>query len=202
MQKTTESPSSLQIVNYPHPTLRYVSRPVRRVDAELRQMVQQMLQLMYVAKGVGLAANQVDLPLRLFVVNTAGNPEEGEEHVFINPVISHPKGQAEQEEGCLSIPGVVGNVRRPEQVRVQAYDLSGNEIQLHLDGLFARVVQHELDHLDGVLFTDRLSETGKLAVRAELEELELEFKMRRDTRAIPGDDQIAKQRTELEERYC
>ncbi len=165
-------------------------------------MVRQMFQLMYEAKGIGLAANQVDLPLRLFVVNPAGDPEEGEEHVFINPVISHPKGQSEHEEGCLSIPGIVGNVRRPEYVRVQAYDLTGKEIQIQLDGMFARVVQHELDHLDGVLFTDRLSDTGKLSVRTGLEELEIEFKMRRDTRGIPGDEEIARRRAELQKRYC
>lgn len=165
-------------------------------------MVANMFELMYEAKGIGLAANQVNLPLRLFVINLAANPDDGEEFVFINPVVSRPKGQEEQEEGCLSIPSVVGNVRRPEHVRVQAYDLSGNEIQADLDGLLARAVQHELDHLDGVLFTDRLSDTGKLAVRQELEEFELEFKHLRETGSMPDESEIARHLKELEERYC
>lgn len=165
-------------------------------------MVRTMFQLMYEAKGVGLAANQVDLPLRLFVINLAANPDEGDEHVFINPVVTRPKGLDEAEEGCLSIPGVMGNVRRPEHVHVQAYDLTGNEIQADLEGLFARVVQHELDHLDGVLFTDRLSDTGKLAVQEELEEFELEFKTRRNVGSIPTDEEIARRLKEFEGKYC
>jgi peptide deformylase len=149
-----------------------------------------------------LAANQVDLPLRLFVTTLAAKPGEGEEHVFINPVISHPKSQGEAEEGCLSIPGVTGHVRRPERVRLQAYNLRGEQIDLELDGLFARVVQHEVDHLDGILFTDRLSDTGKLAVKQDLEGLEMEHRMHRDAGAIPSDKQILARLRELEAKYC
>ena len=154
----------LSIIHYPHPTLIYKSKVIKRVDADLRGLIAEMFELMYEANGVGLAANQVDLPLRLFVVNLAANPEEGEEMVFINPVISRPKGSVEQEEGCLSIPGVYGKVVRPKTVRIQAYNLSGEAIDWEADGLLSRVLQHENDHLDGVLFTTRMSDTGKMDI--------------------------------------
>src|SRR5205085_1806900 len=104
----------LKIITYPHPTLRYVAKPIRRVDADLRKIVQEMFSLMYESKGIGLAAPQVALPLRLFLINLAGKQGEGEELVFINPVISHPKGSDEAEEGCLSLPGLYGPVIRPK----------------------------------------------------------------------------------------
>jgi peptide deformylase len=195
-------PAALQIIQYPHPTLRHKSKPVRRVDQELRDVVREMFSLMYQARGVGLAANQVDLPLRLFIVNLGADPQEGEELVFINPVITHPKGLDEAEEGCLSLPGLYGQVRRPKQVHISAYGLDGKEISLDPTGLFARVVQHELDHLDGVLFTDRLTETGRLAVKPTLEEFELAFQSRRDLGEVPSPDKIAARLAEWEGRYC
>src|SRR6266513_2886410 len=95
----------MQILTYPHPTLRRVSKPLRRVDAELRKQIREMFELMYAAKGIGLAANQVDLPLRFFIVNLEAKAGAGEEMVFINPVISLPRGGTEEaEEGCLSLP--------------------------------------------------------------------------------------------------
>ncbi len=103
----------MKIIHYPHPTLRHRSKPVRRVDAKLKSMISEMFDLMYEASGIGLAANQVDLPLRFFVCNLAGERGEGEELVFINPVISRPKGNEEREEGCLSLPGVCAPVKRP-----------------------------------------------------------------------------------------
>ena len=192
----------MHIVQYPHPALRHKSKPVRRVDAELRRMVQTMFELMYEAKGVGLAANQVDLPLRLFVANLKGDPEEGEELVFINPVLTGAKGNEEAEEGCLSLPGLYGNVQRASQTKITAYDLSGNEITADLSGLAARVVQHEVDHLDGTLFIDRLSETGRMSAREALEEFDVEFQSKRRTGEIPSDEEIAARLAEIERRYC
>lgn len=192
----------MRIVNYPHPTLRHKSKPIKRVDAELRATVQKMFELMYEAKGVGLAANQVDLPLRLFVVNLKAQPGEGEELVFINPVISLPKGIDEAEEGCLSLPGLYGDVTRPKQVKLQAYSLSGESYEETVDGLLARVVQHELDHLNGVLFTDRMNETGQLGARDALHQFEVSFDDARERGEIPGDDEIAGRLAELEDRYC
>jgi peptide deformylase len=195
-------PATLQIVNFPHPTLRYKSKAVKRVDAELRSTVRRMFELMYEARGVGLAANQVDLPLRLFIVNLKADPEEGEERVFINPVVSRPKGSDEAEEGCLSLPGVYGQVKRPRQVRVNAYGLDGCEINAEVDGLLARVIQHETDHLDGVMFTDRMSTTGRLAVQAALDEFEAEFESRRHVGEIAADAEILARLEQCERRYC
>lgn len=191
----------MEIVIYPHPALRHKSKPVKRVDAHLKQVVQQMFELMYEANGVGLAANQVNLPLRLFVANLQGNREEGEELVFINPVISRAKSTDEGEEGCLSLPGVYGTVIRPKQVRISAYNLSGEEYEADVDGMFARVVQHELDHLDGVLFPDRMTTTGQIAVQPALEEFESKFRLRRRAGEIPGDAEIAAQLVEWERKY-
>jgi len=192
----------LQIVTYPHPTLRHKSQLIKRVDDALRELVGNMFTLMYEARGVGLAANQVDLPIRLFIVNLEAKPGAGEEFVFINPVVSRPKGLAEKEEGCLSLPELYGPVKRPKQIRVNAYGLDGQEIQADLDGLFARVVQHELDHLDGVLFVDRMSETSRLEVIDELDEFATEFASQRETGGIPSDEEIARRRAEWEKKYC
>ncbi|OHB78198.1 MAG: peptide deformylase [Planctomycetes bacterium RBG_16_64_10] len=189
----------VQIICYPHPTLRHVSKPLKRVDAELRKIVAQMLELMYANKGIGLAANQVNLPYRLFVMNIEGNPDAHEaQHVLINPVLSRPKGIDEAEEGCLSLPGVVGMVKRAATIRVTAYGLDGREISTTLAGLTARVVQHEADHLDGRLFIDRLSPTGEMEIRETLREFELQFVNQRQLGQIPHDDQIAAHLAHLE----
>lgn len=195
-------PATLQIVMFPHPTLRHKSKPVRRVNAELRSTVRRMFELMYEARGVGLAANQVDVPLRLFVVNLTSDSADGDELVFINPVISRPKGSDEAEEGCLSLPGLYGQVKRSKQVRVNAYDLDGREINAEIDGLLARVVQHETDHLDGVMFTDRMSTTGQLAVQAALDDFETEFQSRRNVGEILPDAEILARLLECERQYC
>ncbi len=192
----------MQILTYPHYTLRYKSQPLTRVDAALRKLVAEMFDLMYEANGVGLAGNQVDLPLRLFVVNMAAEPGEGEELVFINPILSHPKGNEEGDEGCLSLPGLYGNVVRAKQIHVQAYNLRGEEFNADLDGLFARVVQHENDHLDGVLFTDRMTTAGKLTIRESLEEFELEQKSLRDLGQLESDQEIEQHLDEWVQKYC
>jgi peptide deformylase len=191
---------SLQIIHYPHPTLRHVSKPLKRVDAELRDMVAEMFQLMYEHDGVGLAANQVDLPYRLFVANVAGDPQAKDaEYVFINPVILKGSGQHEREEGCLSIPGVYAPVVRKEKINVQAYNLAGEEIAGELDGLFARVVQHEVDHLDGRLFIDRISPTQLADLSGQLKEFEIDFRSKRTVGEMPSDGQIAARIAELEQ---
>jgi peptide deformylase len=192
----------LQVVVYPHPTLRHKSRPVRRVDADLARIVREMFDLMYASEGIGLAANQVNLPLRLLVVNPAGRPGESEEYVLINPVLSRPKGNEEAEEGCLSFPELYGPVKRPKQITVNAYNLQGDEIQADLTGMLARVVQHEFDHLDGVLFIDRMSATARAVVQPTLEEFELVFRSRRQTGEIPGDEVLARELADWEARYC
>jgi len=176
-----------------------VSKPLRLVDAELRKTVAEMFDLMYEARGVGLAANQVDLPYRVFVTNPEGERAAKEaEFVFINPVFRERKGMAEAEEGCLSLPGLYGMVKRPEQVEINAFNLAGEEVNYQLSGLFARIVQHEFDHLDGVLFIDRLSPTGLMALSESLAEFELQYGGQLDRGEIPSDDEVAERLVELE----
>lgn len=193
--------SSLQIVHYPHPTLRHKSKPVRRVDAELVRIVREMFNLMYANNGIGLAANQVDLPLRLFIVNLSAKPDEGEEFVFINPVLSKPKGNEESEEGCLSFPELYGPVTRPKQITVQAYNLRGEEVRINLNGMLARVVQHEYDHLDGTVFVDRMTPTARAKAEPMLDEFDLSLRALRQTGAVPSDDVIAGRLAQWEQRY-
>jgi peptide deformylase len=189
----------LKIVTYPHPTLRHQSKPVQQVDRVLREMVREMFELMYEANGVGLAANQVDLPFRLFVMNLTASPDEGEEHVIINPVISRPRGNEEKEEGCLSLPGIYGPVIRPAKVCLNAFTLSGEEIDQEISGLMARVVQHETDHLDGVLFVDRLSAAAKMDLETSLEQFLIEYDSHRER---PTDKKISQRLHQLERQYC
>jgi peptide deformylase len=193
----------LRILTYPHPTLRRVSKPLRRVDADLRKQIGEMFDTMYEAKGIGLAANQVDLPLRLFIVNLGAERGAGEELVFINPVLSLPRGGSEEaDEGCLSLPGLYGPVVRPRQVRVNAYSLKGEEIQIDATDMLARCIQHEFDHLDGVLFTDRMSPAARADIQSELEDFEAEFASRRHTGEIPSDEEIARRWAEWESKYA
>ncbi|MEE8451459.1 MAG: peptide deformylase [Thermoguttaceae bacterium] len=190
----------MRIIKYPHPTLRHKSKPLRRVDAPLKKMIHEMLDLMYEDHGVGLAANQVGLPYRLFVMNLqSDSAAKDEEHVFINPVISKRQGMAEAEEGCLSLPEIYADVKRPEKIVLSAYGLDGQELHYELSGLSARAAQHEADHLDGVLFIDRLSPGGQLAVKEAVGELELEFETDRSRGMIPDDAAIAARLAELEE---
>jgi peptide deformylase len=138
----------------------------------------------------------------LFVVNLAAKEGEGEEHVFINPTLSRPRGNDEKEEGCLSLPGLYGQVIRPETVVVSAYTLEGEEFEGELSGLFSRVVQHETDHLDGVLFFDRFSETGAMDARDALDVFVSDFEQQRSRGEIPSDDEIATRRNQWEAHYC
>ena len=195
-------PSNLRILVFPHPVLRWKAKPIKRVDAGLRAIVSRMFELMYEAQGVGLAANQVGLPFRMFVVNLKADPNEGEELVFINPVLSRPKGLEETEEGCLSLPDFHGMVKRPKRIHLTAFGLDGKEVAADLDGLAARVVQHENDHLDGIVFADRLGATGALDARDALDEFEADFTSRRRIGEIPTDEDIETDMLEWERRYC
>jgi peptide deformylase len=162
-----------------------------------------MFEIMYDFRGVGLAANQVALPIRLFVANPSGDRKEKEqEMVFINPVINKPKGTVEAEEGCLSLPSINANVFRSKSLDVNAYDLQGNEIAGPVDGFLARIVQHELDHLDGVMFIDRLTEEGQRPLLEDLAKLVRRFDEGRSDGSIPSDQQLAEQIASWEKKYC
>lgn len=192
----------LALVEYPHPALARRAKPVVRLDEPLVAAVERMFEIMYEAGGIGLAANQVALPYRLFVVNCAGAPDDGEEFVFINPVLSRPRGTAVHEEGCLSLPGVRMDVRRPARVVVDAWSLDGEPIHLDLDGLLARVVQHEHDHLEGRLFTDRLPEAAALEVRRSLESFREVFAGRQARGELPATDALVAELDRLEAARC
>jgi peptide deformylase len=153
---------------------------------------------MYAQKGCGLAANQVDLPYRFFIINTEGDPQKGQEFVFLNPVITKRSGVEEAEEGCLSFPELYAPVKRSAKVTITAYNLDGQEISYDLNGLFARAVQHENDHLDGILFIDRLMPTGLMSVKQGLYDLETQFQGDRERGVMPSDEEIAARIAELE----
>ncbi|MDB4770522.1 peptide deformylase [bacterium] len=192
----------LSIIPYPHPTLRVRSKPIRRVNKELRNMAAEMLDLMYEAEGVGLAANQVNLPVRIFVVNPSGERGDGEEMVLLNPELQMPKGSVTGQEGCLSLPGVFGQVKRPKSIRLSAFDLKGNPVERTVDGFLARVIQHESDHLDGVMFFDRMTEEAKREIDDQLHELETVFESKQNAGGIASDDALAAELDQWYEKYA
>jgi len=163
----------MKIVHYPHPTLRAKSEPVKKVDTAFKKAAHEMIELMHEHDGVGLAANQVDIPQRFFVMNFS---PDADNLVFINPVVSKHHGSEEEEEGCLSLPGVYAQVKRPKAIHLNAHTMDGNEINVTLQGMTARIVQHETDHLDGVLFIDKLQPSALIDIKHLLEEFELAFK--------------------------
>ena len=192
----------LELVEYPHPALARKSRPLVRIDDAVRDAVAQMFDIMYEAQGVGLAANQVALPYRLFIVNVTGQRGAGEELVFFNPALSRPRGTAVQEGGCLSLPGLRMDVRRPERVVLDAWSLDGQPLHLDLDGFLARVVQHEFDHLEGRLFTDRLPDAAALEARRVLASMQEVFAGRQARGEVAGHEQLVTRLEALEADRC
>lgn len=191
--------SSLKIVPHPHPALRWKSKEVKRIDAELKAMVAQMFELMYEARGIGLAANQVALPYRLFVINPSGDPAlKEEEFVFINPEITRRNGSEEGEEGCLSLPGLHGVVPRASRIVVDAFDLDGQQFEMEVSGWDARVIQHEYDHIEGIMFPDRVSPAVMKEIQPAIEALELDFTRQQQAGTIPDNATLIKQLQELE----
>ena len=151
--------------------------PITEIDDALRATVREMFELMYEARGIGLAANQVALPFRFFVLNLTADPEQkDQEQVFINPEIVKRHSSVEDEEGCLSLPGLYAKVRRAKRIRVRAYDLEGNLVEHDVDDLFSRAVQHETDHLDGKLFIDYLEPTGPATAEEKIREFEQSYR--------------------------
>jgi peptide deformylase len=146
------------ILHYPDKRLRNPGAPVTRFDAELRTLVDDMAETMYAAPGVGLAAPQIGVPLRLFIVDVATSDDVPSDlRTFINPEIAERIGECSYEEGCLSFPGIHESIKRAERVKVRAHDLDGQPFELEADGLLAIAIQHENDHLDGKLMVDHLS---------------------------------------------
>lgn len=176
----------LPITQYGNPILRKKCRPIKEVTEEIKTLADDMIETMNDAQGVGLAAPQIDRDLQLAVVDVSHDPEcisflkvDGKEAkledimplVFINPVLEFGKEKEPSTEGCLSIQGVTADVKRPIVVTAKLEQLDGSILELECDGLLARAIQHETDHLNGILFTDRLSAAGKVSARRKLKRL-------------------------------
>ncbi len=157
----------LQILHYPDPRLRTVAKPVSVFGDEVQRLVADMLETMYAAPGIGLAATQVNVHKRILVTDTSRDGTDP--RCFINPQIVESRGVEQMDEGCLSVPDVFETVERAEWIRVQAFDQFGAPFELELDGLLAVCVQHEIDHLDGKLFVDRLSSLKRSRIRRKFE---------------------------------
>lgn len=159
----------VQIVHWPNTILSKGTAPVERVDDDLRDTVENMARLMVSLRGVGLAAPQVGIAKRFMLVSPTGEP--GEERVVINPEILSQEGEEEMEEGCLSFPGVYGTIRRATRIHVRYRDLDWREKDLELGDFVARIFQHEFDHLNGVVFIERMTAADRLKNRARLDDL-------------------------------
>jgi peptide deformylase len=157
----------LTILEYPDPRLRTKATPVAEVDARLRQLIEDMLETMYAAKGVGLAATQVNVHKRLLVADVSDAKDTP--LVFVNPEVLSREDIGTMQEGCLSVPGYYEDVNRAHRVRIRALDKAGKPFELDAEGLLAVCVQHEIDHLDGKLFVDYLSELKRNRIRRKLE---------------------------------
>ncbi|MDO4568751.1 MAG: peptide deformylase [Planctomycetia bacterium] len=190
----------LQIVKYPHPALCQKCYPLRKVDAELKEMIGEMFQLMYSHKGVGLAANQVGLPYRFFIMNPTGKEEnKEEEYVFINPEITRGSGKPiTDEEGCLSFPEIYFETIRSPKVTIRAYNLRGEEVTYKWDGFPARIVQHEYDHLDGVSFFLRAAEED-WDIIDQIEKLKKTFQQQQAEGTIADNETLQKELQRLAE---
>ena len=158
--------AKLTILEFPDPRLRKTAAPVAVVDAALRQLIDDLFETMYAAPGIGLAATQVDVHQRLLVVDVSA--DNSEPHALINPVILEKDGLIVSEEGCLSVPGYYEDVERAEHIRLRYQDRNGEEIETGMEGLLAVCIQHEIDHLDGKLFVDYLSEAKRARIRKRL----------------------------------
>lgn len=158
----------LPIVTYPNPVLRECALPVDEITPEIQRLVDDMAETMYAAPGVGLAANQVGVLKRVFVIDIANDDEPSDLHVFINPQILEKDGQIEWTEGCLSFPGISESLQRADRVRVKALDRDGNAFELEASGLLAVAIQHENDHLDGQLLIDHLGPVRRRLVQRKV----------------------------------
>ncbi len=153
-----------RVLHYGEEPLREESQPIEEINDDIRRLVEDMFETMYAANGVGLAAPQVGKNIRLAIIDTGDDPL-----VFINPEIIKSSGKETCDEGCLSLPGLSEKVQRAARVVARATDLDGQDFEIEAEGLLARAIQHELDHLDGVLFIDRISKARRLQIKHELE---------------------------------
>jgi peptide deformylase len=164
---------------------------VTQIDDDLRAKVRAMFDLMYAARGIGLAANQVTIPYRFFILNLTADPEQkDQERVFINPEIIKRHSSIEDEEGCLSFPGLYFKVRRARKIKLRAFDLGGNLVEVEAEDLLSRALQHETDHLSGRLYFDLLGALARTQIQGKLRDFELSFRQAQASGEYPPDDDI------------
>ncbi|MBY0527389.1 MAG: peptide deformylase [Gemmataceae bacterium] len=181
----------MKVVHYPHPALVHPTRPLTSIDKKLHLQVGEMIDTMYEARGLGLAANQIALPYQLLVMNVSGDPEQKEhEKVYINPVIVEKIGAQEGDEGCLSFPELFQKVRRARTVKVQAYNLKGEAVEVTAHDLEARCWQHEIDHLNGIVFINKMGPLARLAARGAVKDFERRFREAQKRGEIPLDAEL------------
>jgi len=161
----------LDICKYGETVLKQRAREVQNINEQMAELVEQMRQTMYKANGIGLAAPQVGQSIQLALVDITQGENQDEFMVFINPVIIESEGSESGDEGCLSIPGITTQVSRFTRIKIKAYDLNGKEIQREFEGYKARVIQHEIDHLEGILIMDRVSSLKKHLIKKEIKKL-------------------------------
>lgn len=157
----------LDILHYPDPRLRLIAKPVEKVDSSIHRLLDDMLETMYAAPGIGLAATQVNVQKRILVTDISSSLDQP--IYLINPEIIYLEGEEEMEEGCLSVPGVSELVQRAEKIIYRALDWDGNPFEEEADGLLAVCIQHEIDHLDGKLFVDYISPLKRNRIKKRLE---------------------------------
>lgn len=161
----------LNILHYPDPRLREKALPVENVDGEVKQLVSDMFETMYDAPGIGLAATQANVQKRIIVIDVS--EDKSQPLCFINPEILESDGEEVMEEGCLSVPGIYEKVKRADKIKVRALDREGKQFELEAEGILSTCIQHEMDHLEGKLFVDYLSELKRQRIRKKLEKLRL-----------------------------
>lgn len=168
-----------RITHYPADVLARAASPVEKIDDNIRQLAEKMTDIMLKNKGVGLAAPQIGVPLRLFIISLNGTREAVK--VYVNPTVT-PTGELDAvDEGCLSVPGIFTKIRRYKRCKVTATGLDGSEFTEEADGLFARVLQHESDHINGVTIVNRMDQTARIAHRKQLKKLRKEHEQKRET---------------------
>ncbi|MCG2575834.1 peptide deformylase [Dechloromonas sp. XY25] len=156
----------LPILRFPDPRLKKLARPVVEIDDGIRKLAADMAETMYEAPGIGLAATQVDVHLRVVVIDIS--EEKNQLLVFVNPSLSRCEGEQIGEEGCLSVPGIYDKVERAERVTIHYLDLDGKQRTMDADGLLAVCIQHEIDHLNGIVFVDHLSQLKQGRIKSKL----------------------------------
>jgi peptide deformylase len=166
--------SQLNIKTYHDSVIREKCTPVKSIDKEIQSLIDNMIETMYAAPGIGLAATQVGASSRVIVIDTSFGEDPDALLVLINPEIVHSEGEIVEEEGCLSVPGITAKVKRAEKVKVKGLNREGKEVMIEADGLLARVLQHEIDHINGLVFVDRLSRAKKVLLKNKLKKIESE----------------------------